>query len=150
MPNFLSGHGSGEIKTHSSQFQVGSLNLYRGRLANEVEAEQSGVRAVAFFHPGFHAAKRALLNLDAHAFANVGGKADFEVRFESLEDFAQLDRERFLIGNVQEVGDEITVVDFVPLLANELEEDVAGEKGFAEYDGFASVFVRRTIARQGG
>jgi len=81
----------------------------------EVEAEMNERGAGARFDESFEAAQRAAGNLHAGAGRDFGSEDYFKAGFEAEQDVAKLVLERFLIGNVEEIGDVIALENFLPL-----------------------------------
>ena len=101
------------------------------------------------FDKAFQPAQWAGRYFDAGADANFRSEKNFEAGFETEENVAELFLEGVLVGNVEEIGDVIALVNFLALRGLELEEDVIGEEWFFEDSGFALIFLNAAIKGQG-
>lgn len=121
-----------------------------GGLADEIESEMDLDQALTTFDVAFETAEGAAADADADAGLEGGGELDVVFGFEGLKDGLELFLEFILDGNVEQIRDVIALEHLGAGVAGEAEEDVTGEEGFFEDDGFAAVFFDAAVEGQGG
>lgn len=132
----------------SNQLELIGFDPYRGRLVDEIQAQQNRTHAKTTLDPPLQTLQRPGLDAHKHPFADGRSQPDIQARVQCTEDALQLARECLLVKDVKHIRNMIMSLDDFLAPGLKLQEHIPREQRLAEHHRLSAVFMDRLVTRQ--